>query len=60
MNFWEALYKHMHYKQGSLIPEQYVTDTMWSVHPNIFSMTFYAKQQKLYTFSVINSVFQTP
>jgi hypothetical protein len=27
MNCWEALYKHMQYKQGILIPEQQVTDT---------------------------------
>jgi hypothetical protein len=27
MNCWEALYMHMHYKQGLLIPEQHVTDT---------------------------------
>jgi hypothetical protein len=27
MNCWEAVYKNMHYRQGSLIPEQQVTDT---------------------------------
>ena len=27
MNCWEALYIHMHYKQGILIPEQLVTGT---------------------------------
>jgi len=26
-NCWEALYRHMHYKQGILIPEQLVTGT---------------------------------
>ena len=27
MSCWEALYMHMHYKQGILIPKQQVTDT---------------------------------
>jgi hypothetical protein len=27
MNCWEALYMDMHHKQGSLTPEQQVTDT---------------------------------
>jgi hypothetical protein len=27
MSFWEAMYMNMHYRQGSLIPEQQVTDT---------------------------------